>query len=57
MDIVLKVAIIVLCVIIIISVILMYNISEQLFEINLMFNDIREMIEQIVLTKVEFFIN
>lgn len=54
MDTVLKVAIIVLCVIIIISGILMYNISEQLFEINLMFNDIREMIEHI---RFEIYIN
>ncbi len=54
MDIVLKVAIIVLCAILILSGMILYNISEQLIEINNLFSNIREMIEQ---ARVEIYIN
>ena len=54
MDTILKVAIIVLCAILILSGIILYNISEQLIEINILFNNIREMIEQ---ARVEIYIN
>ena len=54
MDTVLKVAIIVLCAILILSGMILYNISEQLFEISNLFEDIREMIDQ---AKINIYIN
>jgi len=54
MDIILKVAIIVLCAILILSGMILYNISEQLFEISKLFEDIREMIDQ---AKINIYIN
>tara|TARA_B100001287_G_scaffold275926_1_gene285051 strand:+ start:2893 stop:3057 length:165 start_codon:yes stop_codon:yes gene_type:complete len=54
MDTILKVAIIVLCAILILSSVMLYSISEQLVEINGLFNSIREMIEQ---ARVEIYIN
>lgn len=46
MNLILKVALFVLCVIVIIASLIMYNISEQLIEINKLFEDLKQMIDQ-----------
>lgn len=46
MNLILKVALFVLCVIVIITSLIMYNISEQLIEINKLFEDLKQMIDQ-----------